>query len=563
MPASAFSLTSSPVKPKQATGGKPSLRDLPGGLAEAGFLKKFRARVDMEYCPAEQDNAKVSIVLPCPATIDGDEVKDVVVSIDAFFTIVGQVKLETEEEPVEDKDLKRAQDLVVHYLKQENVPVEDWKIDNQVLNLCRRIRELETVREAIAAKAEAMIHGTATQGGRHLIDMLDEQAGLHFKWLTDHLKIAANVKKTTGKEADSKPEGAIRWFRDLLEKVAKDPDELEKPIEELLWPTKSTNQHFTMTLEEIAKTQPLWWCTELKRALTPEFWRDLKGSIREGASEEMPVKGDELFGSLLGKAVIIPPLPGYTVCPAYSPSDCKGAFGGLQIMASYLARLHQGKSISDFGSFEGGNWLLPLAATSPEVANLDASSTRDQINLVAKEIATKPTAINTMKAAIRDGTVTRRSGRLVNDGTGMNLLEWIKDRYECELPEFQKLRTTEPKVRIPAPRPAPAVLELTETERKKFFPTAKGKGTPEGSTLMGLAKRITSQPQVVQKWFIDHNWQTWARGKTAKLLKKLENPACADSKIKFFVLRNHEELVPTTGEDPVLAFMHASGIVHD
>ena len=56
----------------------------------------------MHYNPANEDNAEVSIVLPC---------------VDASYIIVGTVKLEVDETSVEDKDLRRRQDLAMKYLR--------------------------------------------------------------------------------------------------------------------------------------------------------------------------------------------------------------------------------------------------------------------------------------------------------------------------------------------------------------------------------------------------------------------------------------------------------------
>lgn len=69
-------------------------------------------------------------------------------------------------------------------------------------------------------------------------------------------------------------------------------------------------------------------------------------------------------------------------------------------MASYLSKLHKGQSVPDWGQFQGGNWLLPLKDPCAEIANLDASSSKDQITAVAKKHATTIKAVNQMKAAI-------------------------------------------------------------------------------------------------------------------------------------------------------------------
>lgn len=51
------------------------------------------------------------------------------------------------------------------------------------------------------------------------------------------------------------------------------------------------------------------------------FWKSLKERVQEGANESVPIKGQAIFGPLLGKTLVIPPVPGYTEAPPCNPTE--------------------------------------------------------------------------------------------------------------------------------------------------------------------------------------------------------------------------------------------------
>jgi len=124
-----------------------------------------------------------------------------------------------------------------------------------------------------------------------------------------------------------------------------------------------------------------------------------------------------------------------------------------------------------------------------------------------------------MKAAISGAKYAKLRGRLVEVTEGsLNCPHIAEEVNNCKLPKFAEVKA--PKVKLDQKCvAAPEVLVLQESERKKHFREQK-KEKQGGISHDTLATHVMRMP--------DNECRKWARSKTAKSLKKLENPACSD-----------------------------------